>query len=610
MLFANQLTIDIGARTLVRDVSLRLAAGDRVALVGPNGIGKTTLMSTLVGLREPTKGKVELVTGTTVGYLEQDIEGLRGRILDLVIQVHPAYAATHGKDLHLDSDAQHLFAVHAGYEAESFSRKVLSGLGVRDGDALIEELSGGQAVRVALARLLVSQPNVLLLDEPTNHLDLDAVDWLTSYLRSIPGALMLISHDRDLINAVATTVIEIHEQRLDVYAGDFEAFVAQREQRAAIADQASKNQQRRLKQQHRFIERFRYKQSKATQVQSRIKMLAREELIAPQRRAERRMKLGFPSVPRSSQLAIHLDGVDFSYGVESIYENVNLEIERGQKVLLTGPNGAGKTTMLKLFVGELKPTAGHRRLGSNVSIGYFAQRSLDALDGSLRVIQEIQRSIPPNANIKPRNLLGSFLFSGDDVDKPVSVLSGGEKTRLALAKLLTEPHNVLCLDEPTNHLDMVSRDALEEALDSYEGAVILITHDRHLVRSVIDVVVEVGGGGATRHLGDYETYLWRKAGEPESPDSSAVAKKVDDAKSKRKESANARAKTAVPRKKISSIEAELDKLHVKLKELELQLSDPEFWSLGGDATAQAMKTHADLKAKTKTLEAEWDTLVT
>ena len=456
-------------------------------------------------------------------------------------------------------------------------------------------------MRVALAKLLLASPDVLLLDEPTNHLDLSSVVWLEDFLRAYEGAVMLISHDRDFMNGIVNRVAEIERHTLISYTGDYASFVQQRELRAVQAEAAAKNIARKRAHTQVFIDRFRYQQKKAKLVQSRIKMLERME-VAPDAPVEaKRMRIGFPPAPRAGRVVVELRDVGFSYGEHSVYEGLSLEVERGQKVALVGPNGAGKTTLLKLIAGALAPGSGERELGHNVSVGYFAQHQLEALDPTLRVLQELDRALPPGSTVRPRDLLGRFLFSGEDVDKRVGVLSGGERSRLALAKMLVSPFNLLCLDEPTNHLDVPSRDVLEDALIEYEGAMVLITHDRHLIRSVADRIIEVTAGQTRSFDGDYEYYLERIAAEAAPPPLQKAPQRVN---AKRQE-AEARQEQSRAKNALRKIEQELDSTHSEMERIGALLADPHFYTSGEDV-GDVVREYESLQGRVRRLEQDWE----
>ena len=476
-------------RVLFDQASLQLMRGDRLGLVGPNGAGKSTLFSIILGEEAPDSGKVLLERGVTFGYLPQE-------------------SAPVGDETVLEMATSHM-ADSLGWEAEPKAKRILRGLAFRESDfnRPAKALSGGWVMRAHLARLLVQEPDLLLLDEPTNHLDLESLGWFQEYLKTYPGGILMISHDREFLNQLIKKVVEIAHERLNFYTGNYESYcrekIAREEQHLA----AYENQQREIKKLQDFADRFRAKASKAAQAQSKLKQIDAMEKIAAPMAAAKTVAFRFPQPPRSGIRAINLKDVEFSYPELKIYEGLNFEAERGQRTVLVGPNGAGKSTLLKILAGVLVPQSGERIPGHNVRVGYFAQNRQETLQMNRTVLAEamdLENHVPEQM---VRNLLGSFLFSGEDVFKPVGVLSGGEKSRLSLCKLLLDPPNLLLMDEPTTHLDMASIDALIGAMEAFTGTLIFISHDVHFIRKLATTVLHISAGKLTSYAGDYQYYL-------------------------------------------------------------------------------------------------------
>jgi ATP-binding cassette subfamily F protein 3 len=631
MLTITGLNKAFGARDIFLDARLQVYARDRIAIVGPNGSGKTTLLDMIAGEQGPDTGDIKLVKDAVVGYLKQETDALRGRTLIEEMTSSGTLAAQLGHRLAvLESEMaelepgpqrdktveeygrlQHRYSSLGGYSLEHEAKKILGGLGFseEDFDRRTEDFSGGWLMRIALAKLLLANPDLLMLDEPTNHLDLESVIWLERFLRTYEGAVILISHDRDLINAFSTKVIELRDKKLYSYTGNYESFVEQRELEIEQLEAAARNQARKIAQTQLFINRFRYKNTLASRVQSRVKALEKMERIEAPSRRRKKMNLAFPEPPRSGRVVMELKDLRFGYGERDVYRGLDFVLERGQKVALVGPNGAGKSTLLKLLAGALEPRGGERRPGHNVSLAYFAQHQIEALTLTNTVLDELRSAIPPGTDVDARSLLGRFLFSGDDVDKRVRVLSGGERTRLALAKLLVSPANLLCMDEPTNHLDMWSRDVLEEALQEYGGSLVLITHDRHLIRNVANRVVEVVEGRVTSFEGDYDYYLSKRQPEPEearpaTPSRAPARAAGPKSKEQKRVEAEERARSKSLRDRVRRLERELEKAGAELGAMEKEFADPDFYATRDDV-AQVTKRYESHKRRVEALEAQW-----
>src|SRR5450432_2618504 len=516
MLTISQVSKAFAGRILFEDASLQVNRGDRVGLVGPNGAGKSTLFSLILGEASPDEGKVSLEKAATVGFLPQEhAPAGEETVLELACAVSPEVTRsqrimkTTPEDSVEHHEALHSFDEHGGWQLEPKAKRVLAGLAFResDFDRPAKTLSGGWVMRAHLARLLVQEPDLLLLDEPTNHLDLESLVWFQEYLRNYPGAILMISHDREFLNALVRSIVEIAQSKLLRYRGNWDSYV---EQKAAREDQqlsAYKNQQKEIASLQRFADRFRAKATKASQAQSKLKQIDRMEKIAAPTAQAKTIKFRFPQPPRSGLRAISLKEVQHTYGDLVVYRGLNFEAERGQKTVLVGPNGAGKSTLLKLLAGVLPVQSGERELGHNVRVGYFSQHRVEMLDVRQTVLESVLDASDPVPEQTARTVLGSFLFRGDDVFKTVGVLSGGEKSRLALVKLLLHPPNLLLMDEPTTHLDVGSIDALLGALSQYEGTLIFISHDVHFIRAIATSVLHINAGQLTPYAGDYQYYL-------------------------------------------------------------------------------------------------------
>jgi ATP-binding cassette subfamily F protein 3 len=526
------LSKSFGGRVLLDSVSWQIDDRERVGLSGPNGAGKTTLLRMLAGLEEPDGGSIVKPAGLTIGYLPQDGLTHSGRTLieeaglafKPLLDMRDEIAAleeqlgedTHAEEAHAAmlgrySDLQEAFRRLEGYSIDLKITTVLRGLGFAADDLQkrSETFSGGWQMRIALARLLLGRPGLLLLDEPTNHLDLDARNWLEEYLAGYPHAVILVSHDRFFLDAVVTRITEIGLRKLTDYAGNYSEYLAERHARMDRLRQMKRDQDAEVERMQAFINRFRYQATKAAQVQSRIKML--EKVVAIEIPPERkRVRFTFPPCAKSGRTVLDLRNIRKAYDRNVVLDGVNVHIERGDRIALIGPNGAGKSTMMRMLSGVEPPDSGTRTEGHQVIAQYFAQDEATRLDPRLTVYQMLAGDAPMHMMPNIRNILGGFLFSGDDVDKPVRVLSGGERTRLAVARMLLRPSNTLLLDEPTNHLDLESKDVLLDALEDFGGTLIFVSHDRYFVDRLATKVMEIGGGQALLYPGNYEEFLWSR----------------------------------------------------------------------------------------------------
>jgi len=533
MISFSNINKQYGKQLVFVEASFQLNPGEKVGLVGPNGSGKTTLFRMVVGEEEPDEGSVSLPRKLTIGYFRQDVEEMQGRsVLDEAIacsgrvgDLHhelealqhamedPAQAAHMDRTLARFGEVQEEYEHLGGYTLEAQAREVLHGLGFADDqiDGDVGALSGGWKMRVALARVLLGRPNVLLMDEPTNHLDLESIIWLEQFLKSYPGALLMTSHDREFMNRIVSKIAEIDAGEIIVYSGNYDFYERERVIRETNQQAAFARQQSMLAKEQRFIDRFRTHAAKAAQVQSRIKALDKiEKIELPKRRQV--VKFEFRTPPRSGDQVAVMENLHKRYGARVIYDGFDLTIRRGERWAVMGRNGAGKTTLLKMIAGASAPDSGTVRLGASLSMGYFAQQSLDVLNPDLTVIEQLQMDFPQDGLGSLRTLAGAFQFSGEDVDKKIRSLSGGEKSRLAMARLLYNPPNFLVLDEPTNHLDLATKEMLVDALKDFEGTMIFVSHDRMFLRGLGSRVLELGGeSGRDReprvYPGSYNEYV-------------------------------------------------------------------------------------------------------
>ena len=635
MISLDHITLQFGERVLVENATLLVSPHDRIGLVGPNGSGKTTLLRTIAGLHAPDAGEVRKAHYVTTGYLPQEGIATSGRslyreveaafadILDIEASLTEAQESLgrlspdspeHAEAMEIVGELQHRLEDLDAFRMKSKIERVLMGLGfaTTDFDRQTEEFSGGWQMRIELVKLLLQEPSVLLLDEPTNHLDIDSLEWLESYLQSYNGAVILVSHDRAFLDNLTRRTWALHRSKIEEYAGNYSFFEREHAARRALLDKAAKNQQREIEKTREFIERFRYKATKARQVQSRIKQLEKIELIEAES-GEEKVHFTFPPPPPSGRVVMELKEVDKSYGRISVFDGLRCRIERGDRIATLGVNGAGKSTFARILAGIEPIDAGERVVGYNAVVAYFAQHQAEELDPDKEVLQVVEEVATGEVRKNLRTLLGAFLFHGDDVFKRVAVLSGGEKSRLALAKMLLQPANFLIMDEPTNHLDMRSKSVLQEALQGFDGTLLIVSHDRAFLDPVVNKVMEFSHGRIHTYQGMVSEYLERKKVRRET----AAASSADttrgagiSAKERRRIEADLRqerSKQLKPlRERMEFLEKEIERLEHRKKELESLMGTAEFYRRD-DAKEQTAE-YRNLQDSLERTYTEWEQL--
>ena len=626
MISLDNLTISYGGWTLFDSISFMINPKDRIGLVGKNGAGKTTLLRVITGEQQPTDGAVTINGECTIGYLPQqmrvadttslvaetakafdevlrieaDIEHLTNEIASRTDYESAAYADL----IHKLNEANDRYHILGGDTREADIERTLLGLGFKrsDFERPTREFSGGWRMRIELAKLLLRRPSIFLLDEPTNHLDIESIQWLEEYLKNYNGAVLLISHDRAFLDNVTTRTVEISLGKVYDYKVPYSKFVELRAERRAQQMAAYENQQRMIEKTEEFIEKFRYKPTKSNQVQSRVKQLEKLDRIEVDEEDLSRLNIKFPPAPRSGQIVADIKGVGKAFDQKRIFAGAEFTIERGQKIALVGRNGEGKTTFARMLIGELEATEGEIKIGANVNIGYYAQNQDDLMDGEFTVFDTLDRVAVGDIRTRLRDILGAFLFRGEDIEKKVKVLSGGERSRLAMARLMLEPYNLLILDEPTNHMDMRSKDILKDALQKFDGTVVVVSHDREFLDGLVDRIYEFRDGGVREYLGDIWYFLEKRKVESlqeiERKDSPTTVKSIDNTNGKlsyeqKKEQEKLLRKL---RKAVESIEEELAKV-----EAEIAAYDARF--------ATATEYNADDYAKYDALKQRYDSLM-
>ncbi|HBO90194.1 MAG TPA: ABC transporter ATP-binding protein [Acidobacteria bacterium] len=637
MIQLSSVTKAFGNQVLLERVSWQISVGERVGLCGPNGAGKTTLLRMLVGFEQPDEGRIILSNDLKVGYLPQDGLAHSGctlneevskafqPLLDIQGEMHLLEEQLGDKSVSTDaynerlsrySDLQEIFRRREGYMIDLKIATVLRGLGFTDSEFTHQThtFSGGWQMRIALAKLLLSRPGLLLLDEPTNHLDLEARNWLEDYLNGYPHAVILVSHDRFFLDAVVTRIVDVGARTLTNYTGNYSSYLTERDAHLNRLRERKRRQDEEIARIRQFVDRFRYQATKAAQVQSRLKMLDKFVLIdvPPERK---RVHFTFPTCRQSGRQVLELQDVQKSYGENVVVRKAALFVERGNRIAIVGPNGAGKSTLMRILAGVESPDAGQRYQGHNVITEYFAQDEADQLDGSQTVHETLAAGAPLEAVPTIRNLLGGFLFSGDDIHKQVGVLSGGERTRLAVARMLLRPANTLLLDEPTNHLDIDSTDVLLEALAAFKGTLIFVSHDRYFVDRLATQIIKVGTGDVLIYPGSYEEFRWSqhenqqprdqiaKGGSRKSEQVGAGKKHKQAIAKKRK----AQRTVETQQKQIADLERQISELEKTLKQLELRMAEPGFYD-DPKASQPTINHHQTLMWQVGDLMHQWEEL--
>ena len=639
MISINSLTVAYGGFVLLNDINFHISESDKIGLVGKNGAGKSTILKLICGIQNPTNGKVAVPNDVKIGYLPQIMEHHRGRTV--IDEAMTAFADMFALEDELEKISLEL-AERQDYESKEYhdlivrmnevndrlaytrsdnprvqAERTLMGLGFKYDELSrnTETFSQGWNMRIELAKILLSKPDVLLLDEPTNHLDIESIEWLEGYLKDYRGSLVLISHDRKFLDNVTDRTVEIMLGRIHDYKVPYSKYLELRKERLEQQRAAFENQQRMIEKTEEFIERFRYKPTKSNQVQSRVKQLEKLERIEVDLEDKSALAVKFPPAPRSGDIAYKAVDMRVGYGAKVVFDDAQIEVRRGEKVALVGRNGEGKTTLMRVIMNELDPMAGESRIGYNVSIGYYAQNQEDILDKEDTVFGTLDRIAVGDIRLKLRDILGAFLFKGEDIDKKVAVLSGGERARLAMAKLILKPYNLLALDEPTNHMDIRSKDILKQALKSYDGTLIIVSHDRDFLDGLVDKLYEFRDGKVKEHLGGVQEFLERRKLEnlselerhnkPVAEEKPAeVVQKKEEAKQEYQAKKFVSKEERKIRNRISFLEKGIESIEAKMAEIEAVLADPG----EGDDIMELTRAYLENKRELDFKMEEWEKL--
>ena len=639
MISINSLTVAYGGFVLLNDINFHISESDKIGLVGKNGAGKSTILKLICGIQNPTSGKVAVPNDVKIGYLPQIMEHHRGRTV--IDEAMTAFADMFALEDELEKISLEL-AKRQDYESKEYhdlivrmnevndrlaytrsdnprvqAERTLMGLGFKYDELSrnTETFSQGWNMRIELAKILLSKPDVLLLDEPTNHLDIESIEWLEGYLKDYRGSLVLISHDRKFLDNVTNRTVEIMLGRIHDYKVPYSKYLELRKERLEQQRAAFENQQRMIEKTEEFIERFRYKPTKSNQVQSRVKQLEKLERIEVDLEDKSALAVKFPPAPRSGDIAYKAVDMRVGYGAKVVFDDAQIEVRRGEKVALVGRNGEGKTTLMRVIMNELEPMAGESRIGYNVSIGYYAQNQEDILDKEDTVFGTLDRIAVGDIRLKLRDILGAFLFKGEDIDKKVAVLSGGERARLAMAKLILKPYNLLALDEPTNHMDIRSKDILKQALKSYDGTLIIVSHDRDFLDGLVDKLYEFRDGKVKEHLGGVQEFLERRKLEnlselerhnkPVAEEKPAeVVQKKEEAKQEYQAKKFVSKEERKIRNRISFLEKGIESIETKMAEIEAVLTNPG----EGDDIMELTRAYLENKRELDFKMEEWEKL--